>query len=73
MPKASRVFLELVGYTAMVTLLAWAPLYFVIFVDRGCAPDEIPATALLQFKKLYESGPWVLIPSVLTFALLAWR
>jgi hypothetical protein len=73
MPKASRVFLELVGYTALVTLLAWAPLYFVIFVDRGCGPNEIPAPPLLQLKKLYQSGPWVLLASLVVFALLAWK
>lgn len=73
MPKASRVFFELVGFTAMVTALAWAPLYFVIFVDRGCAADEIPATSLLQFKRLYESGPWALVPSLVVFGLLAWK
>src|SRR5688572_29332920 len=73
MPRASRVFLELAALTALALVLAWAPLFAIIFVDRSCAEDEIPAASLLWAKGLIESGPWIPIPALLTFGLYAWK
>ena len=73
MPKASRVFFELAFATGLVTVLCWAPLFFVIFIDRDCAVDEAPAPLLLQLKDAYQQGPWALVPTLVAFALLAWR
>jgi hypothetical protein len=73
MPNARRAFFELAGATALVTLLCWTPLFFVIFVDRDCAVDEAPAAFLLQLKDAYQDGPWALLPTLAVFALLAWR
>lgn len=68
---ATQVFFELTILSTLFTLVAWAPYFFVIYVDRSCAADESPATPLLRFEHIFDSGPWVAIACALAFVIFA--